>query len=112
MFDSDLESLHISESKLSFVNLRASRLRDVQFEQCVIDELDLAEARAERIAFTGCSVRSLCLDHAQLRDVDLRELDLSSVSGVESMRGTIISFTQAVDLTSAFAQHLGITIAD
>lgn len=112
MFDADLESVRITGSKLSFVNLRAARLRDIAFDHCVIDELDLVEARAQRIAFNNCKVAAIQLDHAQLRHVDLRGLDLSSVSGVDSMSGAIISFTQAVDLTSAFAQHLGITVAD
>lgn len=112
MSDADLTSVLVSESKLSFVNLRGSRLRDVRFDRCVIDELDLGGADAERVAFTETTVRSLRLDRSTLRDVDLRGLDLSNVSGVEAMRGTVITFGQAADLTSAFARALGITVID
>lgn len=94
------------------MNLRASKLLDVQFDRCVIDELDLGEAHVERLAFRDCTLRALRFDHAQLRHVDLRGLDLESISGVDSLRGAVVSSTQAVDLARIFADHLGITVVD
>ncbi|WP_228760032.1 pentapeptide repeat-containing protein [Pseudactinotalea sp. HY158] len=114
LFDADLQSVRVSDSKLSFVNLRSATLRDVHFAHCVIDELDLAQARAERIAFEGCTVGRIRFDHAQLRHVDLRGLGLggiSGISGIESMDGAVISSRQAAELTGLFAEHLGITVA-
>lgn len=80
MYDARLESVRITDSKLSFVNLRASKL-------------------------ARCPVRSL-------RHVDLRGLDLESISGVDSLRGAVVSSTQAVDLARIFADHLGLTVVD
>lgn len=110
--EGDLRGVRITASKMSFVNLRAATLRDIRFENCVIDELDLTLARADRVAFHECTVRTLILDQARLQHFDLRGAELSSVRGLTSMRGAILTFHQAVDLTETFADHLGITLAD
>lgn len=112
LYDADLHSVGLTGTKLSFVNLRGARLRDVVFDDCVIDELDLSQSRAERVAFRNTEVRTLIVDHAQLKDVDLRGLESSGFSGVEFLRGAVISTHQAVALSSAFARHLGIAVAD
>lgn len=113
LYDADLQSMRLSDCKLSYVNLRAATVRDVELSHCTIDELDLAEVRAERVAFHDCSVRELHLDRAQLRHVDLRGLEISgAVSGVDAMRGAVISAEQAVTLSATFTQHLGITVWD
>ncbi|WP_282851547.1 pentapeptide repeat-containing protein [Gulosibacter sediminis] len=110
--EADLRGVRITASKMSFVNLRAATPRDIRFENCVIDELDLTLARADRVAFHECTVRTLILDQARLQHFDLRGAELSRVRGLTSMRGTILTFHQAVDLTETFADHLGITLAD
>jgi uncharacterized protein YjbI with pentapeptide repeats len=112
MFDSELQSVRVTGSKLSFVNLRSSTLRDVAFEHCVIDELDLGQARAERVSFTDCTISAILLDHARLSHVDLRGLDLTRISGVEFLRGAAITPAQAMDLSGVFAGHLGISVVD
>ncbi|MFZ2510794.1 MAG: pentapeptide repeat-containing protein [Gordonia sp. (in: high G+C Gram-positive bacteria)] len=112
LYDADLHSVRISGTKISFANLRGARLRDVFFDDCVIDELDLSQARAERVAFGNTVVRTLLVDHAQLKHVDLRGLELGSFSGVEFLRGAVISARQAAELSGAFARHLGVAVAD
>jgi len=112
LFEGTVRSLVIEDSKLGLVNLRCSDVRDVVFRDCLIDELDLSQSRAERVAFRNTEVRTLIVDHAQLKHVDLRGLESSGFSGVEFLRGAVISTHQAVALSSAFARHLGIAVAD
>lgn len=59
-----------------------------------------------------CTVHSLTFDHAVLNNVDLRDVDIERISGVESMSETVISSLQAADLSGAFARHLEITVND
>lgn len=112
LFDADFRAVHIADSRLMFVNLRSAQMRDVKFTACAIDELDLTGAKVERMAFEDCTVQTLRLDHAVLRDVDLRGADLEAISGVDAMKGAAISTIQAMDLASLFAKHLGIAIID
>ncbi|WP_198928450.1 pentapeptide repeat-containing protein [Tersicoccus sp. Bi-70] len=108
----DLRSVAITGSKLTYVNLRTASLRDVAFTDCVIDELDLTQAEADRVALDGCTVGTLLIDHARLRHVDLRGAELRTISGVDALRGAVLSSAQAADLAEAFAAHLGITVSD
>ncbi|UQN13827.1 pentapeptide repeat-containing protein [Gulosibacter sp. ACHW.36C] len=110
--EADLRAVQLTASKVSFANLRAATLRDVRFEHCVIEELDLTQARVDRVAFLDCAVRTLILDQAKLQHLDLRGAELDRVRGLASMRGAIVTYRQAADLTETFADHLGITIAD
>src|SRR5690625_2143530 len=85
-------------------------MRDVEFIDCVIDELDLSQAHVERLRFDNCEIRSLRVDRATLSDVDLRGAQLHHITGLNYLSGTTITTPQAVELTETFAQHLGITI--
>lgn len=113
LYEADLHSVVLRASKLTYVNLRSAVLRDVLVSHCTIDELDLTHVRAERVAFEECSVRTVRFDHAQLQHVDLRGLDMvGAVSGIDAMRGTVITPAQAVRLSEALTQHLGIAVVD
>ncbi|GGC81050.1 hypothetical protein GCM10011512_04770 [Tersicoccus solisilvae] len=110
--EAELRSVVVTGSKLTFLNLRAATLLDVRFTDCTIDELDLTGARAERVALDGCTVGTLVVDQARLRHVDLRGADLRILSGIDFLRGAVLSSGQALDLAGAFAGHLGITVTD
>ena len=86
-YESNWRSVHITGSKLGFVNLRGAVLQDVQFTNCSIDELDLGGATVNRLAFVDCTLNSLDVTRATLQNVDLRELDLRRISGLEGLKG-------------------------
>ncbi|WP_026851551.1 pentapeptide repeat-containing protein [Glaciibacter superstes] len=111
-YDSTWESVHISNCKLGFVNLRGAVLRDVLFSNCTIDELDLGGATVQRVAFTDTAVRSLDVTRATLENVDLRGLDLCSITGLEGLRGATVNSFQVSELASLFATQLGIKVED
>lgn len=112
LFESQLTSVHISNSKLGFVNLRGAKLDDVLFTNCTIDELDLGGASVSRVAFVDSQLRNLDVTRATLNSVDLRTLELRSITGLEGLRGATINSYQVAELAAVMAQNLGIRIED
>lgn len=105
------QSVLIKGSRLGYVNLAGATAKDVQFTDCRIEELDLSGATAHRMAFTNCTVETLTLHNTAMVDIDLRSASISTIAGIEYLKGTIISETQLQDIAPALAKHLGITIA-
>ncbi|MDN5687560.1 MAG: pentapeptide repeat-containing protein [Brachybacterium sp.] len=110
--DTEIRSTRVVGSKLDWLNLRASTLEDVLFEDCVIEELDLTGATAARVAFVNCRAGSVSLAHARLADVDLRGLELGAIGNLEGMKGATLDAQQVTALAPAFAHHLGIRVED
>lgn len=110
IYDSGIRSTRITGSKFDWINLRSSILEDVLFEDCTIEELDLSGATATRVAFINCRVGSLALAHAQLKDVDLRGLEIGAIGNLEGMAGATLDAQQVTALAPVFASHLGIRV--
>lgn len=104
--------MHISNSKLGYLNLRGADLTDVLFTNCIIDELDLGNARAVRVGFVASSVATLDATQATFANVDLRGLEFQSIAGLDHLRGTTMSTLQASELALLFAERIGITVQD
>lgn len=111
-YDVSWQSVHVSNCKLGFVNLRCAELRDVLFTDCTIDELDLGAATAHRVSFVNTTITSLDVTRARLEHVDLRGAELSSLTGIDGLRGATVNPYQVADLATMFARHFGITIED
>jgi len=77
---------------------------------CDIDELDLAAAEASRVAFSHSKTRSLTLGRASLTHVDLRDLEIGEVAGLDGLRGATLSPLQSIELAPAMAAELGLKI--
>ncbi|TXN28129.1 pentapeptide repeat-containing protein [Lacisediminihabitans profunda] len=111
-YDASWQSVHISNCKLGFVNLRGAELRDVLFTDCTIDELDLGGAAAHRMSFVNTTVTSLDVTRAKLEHVDLRGAELRGLTGIEGLRGATVNPYQVADLATVFARHFGIKIEE
>lgn len=96
--------------KLDLVNLRSAKLRDVVFRSLIIDELDLGDVQAERVAFEDCRIGMLSLHGARLKDVDLRGATLAGVAGVGGLRGATIGELQLQDLAPLLAAETGLRV--
>ena len=79
---------------------------------CIISELDLGSATAARVALKNCTIGSLDLAGAKLKDFDLRGTDFRSISGLESLAGVVIDEYQLGLLAPLLAAHLGVVVAD
>lgn len=112
LFSSSMQGVHFIDCRLGFINLRGAKLEDVFFTNCTIDELDLGQATAKRVGFSGTTVRSLDISAAKLHAFDLRGAELSSITGIASMRGAIVDSHQLMQLAPLLAEHFGVAVRD
>ena len=112
LYDNGWHSVHVDGGKLDFVNLRSSRLTDVLFTGCIIEELDLDGVQATRVAFRDCRIGSLNLSGAVLQDVDLRTSDFRSITHLPGLRGATVDEHQLLLLAPLLAANLGLRVAD
>jgi len=98
--------------KLDFLNLRGATLQDVVFQDCMLGEVDVADANLTDVDFAGSRVDSLSVRNATLTRVDLSGATLQALSGLDHLRGALISPAQLLDLAPLLADHLGIEVRD
>lgn len=109
-YDAAWRRVEIVGGKVDFVNLRGAHLTDVLVRDCVVGDLDLGQARVERLAFQDCHVGALDVTSARLKDADLRGAQLRSIRGYEGLAGATVTSAQLLDLTPALAEHLGLRV--
>ncbi len=101
----------ITGGKLDFVNLRGSKLSDVTITGAALGEIDLGGATVKGLRFVDCRIDQLTVPGAKLADVDISGSAVTTVVGLDSLRGTTISEAQLHGLAAALAAHLGIVVA-
>ncbi|WP_144018578.1 pentapeptide repeat-containing protein [Demequina sp. NBRC 110051] len=104
------DQVTVTGCKVGFFNLRSARLTDVRFVDCVFDDLDLMDAALERVAFEGCTARSLTVRGARHTDTDLRGLDFHGIDETAGLGGATISEQQLSDLAPVMAAAAGIRV--
>lgn len=107
LYDATLNGVEFVGMKLGFVNLRGSTLADVVFRDCVLDELDIADARLLRVSFEGTRIRSAEGSNTRIDHVDLRAADLDRVERLEGFRGATIGADQLYALAPLLAAQAG-----
>lgn len=111
-FESTLRNVEFVGCKIDYLNLRAAKLRDVRFRDCVIGEFDGVGADLVRLDFPGTRIGGLSLQSSHLKDVDVRSAQLRGIKDVSGLSGVTMSPEQAGQLAEAFARHLGIRIEE
>lgn len=111
LYESGWQSVRIDGGKLDYLNLRGSKVADVQISDCIINELDLGSATATRVALKNCTVGTLDVTGAKLKDFDLRSTDFRVLSGLGSLAGMVIDDYQLGLLAPLLAGHLGVVVA-
>ncbi|WP_144756588.1 pentapeptide repeat-containing protein [Curtobacterium pusillum] len=107
LYDAGLNGVEFVGMKLGFVNLRGSTLTDVVFRDCVIDELDIADARLLRVSFDGTRIRAAEGSNTRIDHVDLRSAELDRVERLEGFRGATIAADQLYTLAPLLAAQAG-----
>ena len=110
LYESGWQSVRIDGGKLDYLNLRGSKVADVQISDCIINELDLGSATATRVALTNCTIGTLDVTGAKLKDFDLRSTDFRIISGLGSLAGLVIDDYQLSLLAPLLAGHLGVVV--
>jgi uncharacterized protein YjbI with pentapeptide repeats len=77
-----------------------------------VTELDLDQARRERVSFEGCTLEEPHLMGATYKDVDFSGATLRSPRGVAGLKGAVVGRAQLVDLAEHLAAELGLVVAD
>lgn len=115
-FDADLREVTFEHCKIDFLNLRGSKLRDVRFRACSIRELDLDDVQAVRVAVDDCDIETLGMRALRATSVDLRGARLRQIDGIgdaaalAALSGVTISSEQLYDLTPVIAAAIGLRI--
>ena len=107
LYDAGLSGVEFVGMKLGFVNLRGATVTDVVFRDCVIDELDIADARLLRVSFEGTRIRAAEGSNTSIAHVDLRGADLDRVERLEGFRGATIGSDQLYTLAPLLAAQAG-----
>jgi uncharacterized protein YjbI with pentapeptide repeats len=97
-------------TKLDYLNLSGAQLDDVVFEGCELGAVDARGATLGSVRFEDCSITELNVTEARLAKVDLSGARLSSLIGVDNLRGAIINHGQLLDLAPQLAAQLGIEV--
>lgn len=111
-YETGWRSVQFVGCKLNFVNLRGAELVDVAFTDCVIDELDLLGATANRVRLSNTHVTHLNVRQAKFRDLDLRGADLEELEGLTDLRGATVTPQQLTLLAPLFAAQIGLNVED
>jgi uncharacterized protein YjbI with pentapeptide repeats len=105
-----LSRVRFRRVKLDFLNLRGATLADVVFQDCLLGEVDAADAQLTDVDFSGSRVDAFGVRNATLARVDLSRATLHALSGLDHLRGAIVSAAQLIDLAPLLADHLGIVV--
>ena len=112
LLDNDLRDVTFSGCRIDLSSFRASKLDDVVFTDCRMEQADFGDADLCRARFVGCILTGAQFSGARMMGTRFARCELTGISGVPSMRGAIITSTDAVALAAILAGALGITIDD
>lgn len=110
LFGATFRSVKFERAKLGYLNLRRAKIKDVLFQDVHIEEFDAGTASLERVSFIDCTIDTLVLNGAKLKDVDLRGARLRTLSGISSLKGATVSYEQLIDLAPILAAELGLRV--
>jgi uncharacterized protein YjbI with pentapeptide repeats len=112
LLDDDLRDITFSGCRMDLSSFRASKFHDVVFTDCRLEHADFASADLRGARFEGCTLTSAQFSGARMAGTRFERCELTGVSGVTSMRGAVITSTDAVALAFILAAALGISIED
>jgi uncharacterized protein YjbI with pentapeptide repeats len=91
-------------------NLRAGG--PLFFLGCSLAETEFHRSKLATAVFDGCKFAATSLDKCDLRGADLRGNDLSTITGVSSLRGARLAHDQTAGLIEAVVRDLQIDLRD
>jgi hypothetical protein len=87
-------------------------LRACTFDDCGLDDADLAGATLREVRFEHSRLRRVMIDGLRLERVDFRGSMLDPEGDITALRGAIVDSLQIVELGPLLARGLGITVRD
>lgn len=105
-----LRDVLIVECRADFLNMRMSVDERVTFERTMLVDADFYGARLETCRVFDCDLSSVEFSTATFVDTRLHGSDLSSLRGIENVRGVTIDPEQVHDFTLALLSAHNVTI--
>jgi len=96
-----LRDVSIVECRADFLNMRMTTSERVTFERTMLPDADFYGARLEMCRLFDCDLTSVEFSKATFLDTRLHGSDLSSLRGIENVRGVTIDPDQVHDFTLA-----------
>lgn len=98
------------DCRMDLVSFSGSKFTNVTFTNCRLDQANLGETDLSGTQFDGCDLSAAQFSGATLTGARFTACDLTGISGVTSLRGAIITTSDALALARIFAEALGITV--
>jgi uncharacterized protein YjbI with pentapeptide repeats len=96
--------------KLDLASFHRGVFRGVEFEDCVLDDADLAASWLRETRFASSRLVRVGIDDARLSGVDFRGSVLEPAGDLTALRGAVIDALQLVELAPLLARGLGIDV--
>jgi uncharacterized protein YjbI with pentapeptide repeats len=98
--------------RIDLASFAGSKFRDVTYTNCRLDQVNFIDADLSGVRFHDCDLTRAQFLGATLAGTRFVGCDLTGITGVTSMRGAIITSSDALTLARILAESLGITIDD
>ena len=105
-----LNIVEFSNLKAGYANFVNAKLFDVLFSDCSFETLDLCGCKAKNVRFERCRVDELDIRTIEIENLDLRGLDFAGVRGLPSLKGATISEYQLGQISGELAKSAGIRV--
>jgi uncharacterized protein YjbI with pentapeptide repeats len=96
--------------RMDMASFRFSTLKSVVFADCKLMQADFTEADLRGARFERCDLTSAQFSKAQMEGTRFTDCTLEGIDGVMSLRGVIMTSSDALALAYTLASALGITI--
>jgi len=107
-----IRDVTFSGSRIDLASFSNTRFSTVVFTECRLDQANFGDADLSGVRFINCDLTGAQFSSATLAGTRFNGCDLTGISGVTSMRGAIITGSDAFALARIFANALGIEIED
>src|SRR5260370_10054285 len=98
--------------RVDLASFAASKFAETVFANCRLAQANFGDADLSGVRFESCDLSGAQFSGATLTGTRFTGCDLTGISGVASLRGAIISNSDALTLARILAEALGITIED
>lgn len=106
-----LKNVIFENCRLDYASLSQLRtVGPVLFIGCSLTETTFQHTNLSAAAFDGCKLAATSFEECDLRGADLRGNDLTSITGISSLRGARLSETQLAGLTEAVVRDLQLDV--
>jgi len=100
------------DCRMDMASFSGCRFASVTFANCRLDQANFGDADLSGVEFNHCDLSGAQLSGATLAGAKFTGCELTGISGVTSMRGAVITSSEALTLARILAEAMGITIED